>query len=269
MVALKKKLKLKRFKSKRAVGRKSSSVSAAVKSFVKRTVARNIENKSIQIQYSQSLLGYAGSAVLNQLPITPYTGYMSITQGVGQNQRIGNEIRIKKLMYNYVLRPLSQDPTINPNPQPIEVQIIFAHTRDQPALIPSVGDYQSLFQLNGTSAPPQGTLEDLCQPFNKDYWNILKVVHHKIGYATAEGTGNSPTAQYFANNDFKLNVVRRINLTKYAPKIVKFNDTNNTPTTRGVFVFFNILPAGQSPALGSNIQPVRVHSFATLDYEDA
>lgn len=261
-------------KSKRAPLRKKMKttkpkVSLAVKKYVKTSLARNIENKSAQIQYSASLQGYAGSAIMNQFPCTPYTGYMTITQGVAQNNRIGNEIRIKKLMYNYVLRPLAQDAVNNPNPQPIEVQIIFAHTLDQPALIPAVGDYQSLFQLNGTSAPPQGTLEDLCTPFNKDYWKILKVVRHKIGYSSAQGTGNQATAQYFANNDFKLNVVRSVNLTKYAPKIVKFNDANNTPTTKGVFVFFNVIPAGQSPALASGIQPIRVHSYVTMDYEDA
>lgn len=266
---MKKKSQKRGGKSKRAAGRKGSAVSVAVKSYVKKTLARNIENKSAQIQYSASLYGYAGSPTLNQFPLTPYTGFMTISQSVLQNGRVGNEIKVKKLMYNYVLRALAQDVAINPSPQPMEVQIIFAHTRDQPALIPSVGDYQSLFQLNNTSAPPQGTLEDLCSPFNKDYWNILKVVNHKIGYATAEGSGNQPTAQYFANNDFKLNVVRRINLTKYAPKIIKFNDANNTPTTKGVFVFFNVLPAGQSAALNNTTLPVRVHSYVTLDYEDA
>jgi hypothetical protein len=254
---------------KRAAGRKGSSVSVAVQKYVNKSIARNIENKMVQIQYSASLLGYAGTLTMNQFPLTPYAGFMTIAQGVSQNARLGNEIRVKKLMYKYVLRPLAYDVTVNPSPQPVEVQIIFANVKNYPASIPGVTDYQNLYQLNGTSTPPTGALEDLCQPFNKDYWNILKVVRHKIGYSDNFGTGANASTQYYSNNDFKLNVVRRVNVTKLAPKIIKFNDTNNTPTSRGLFVFFNVIPAGQSAPFGAGINPIRLHSYVTLDYEDA
>lgn len=86
-------------KSKRAPLRKKMKttkpkVSLAVKKYVKTSLARNIENKSAQIQYSASLQGYAGSAIMNQFPCTLHRLH-DHNPGVAQNNRIGNEIRIK------------------------------------------------------------------------------------------------------------------------------------------------------------------------------
>ena len=172
-------------------------------------------------------------------------------------------------MFRYVLRPLAYDATINSVPQPYEVQMLFCRVKNNPTSIPASAEVNNLFQLNNASLGPQGTLEDLCVPFNKDYWEILKVQRHKIGYADNTGSGAQITSAYLANNDFKLNVVNSINLTKYYPKTVKFNDTTNTPTTKGIFLLINVIPAASSAAIPATQLPVRIHSYIDYQYEDS
>jgi len=244
-------------------------VPSSVKTYVKKQIHSQIENKSIQLQYTTSLYGVNGSASLNAIPLSPYSGFLAVTQGSGPNYRNGNTITTRRLMFRYVMRPLSYDAVINTVPQPYEIQMIFCRVKNDPASIPVSAEVNQLFQLNNSALGPQGTLEDLCMPFNSDYWQILKVVRHKLGYADNVGTGQQATAQYFANNDFKMNVVRSINLTKYMPKVVKYNDTGATPTSKGVFLLINVIPAGQSGAIGANQQPVRIHSYIDYTYEDA
>jgi len=53
----------------------------------------------------------------------PYTGYGTIPQGVTQGTRIGNTVKVKKLMLSYVLRPTSYNATFNAFPQPVEVDL--------------------------------------------------------------------------------------------------------------------------------------------------
>jgi len=252
-----------------AVGRKRSSVSVAVKKYVKSIVHKEAENKCIQLNYTTSLYSVTGSTTLNAFPISPYASYMAITQGVGQAGRVGNKIRTRKLMFNYVLRPLSYDATINTLPQPMEIQMIFGRTRNSPALLPAAADVQQMFQGSNGVIQPTGTLEDLCLPFNDDYWDIVKVVRHKLGYAESAGTGGSATSQYFSNNDFKMNVIRKLNLTKYIPKLLKYNDATNSPTSKGLFLFINVIPAGGSSPFGPTQLPCRIHSYINFEYEDS
>ena len=246
-----------------------ASVSQNVKAYVKKAIHVSNENKSVQLQYTTSLYGVNGSSTLNAFPVCPYTGYLTVAQGVGQNGRVGNSIKTRSLMFRYVLRPLAYDATINSVPQPYEVQMLFCRVRNNPTSIPASAEVNNLFQLNNASLGPQGTLEDLCVPFNKDYWEILKVQRHKIGYAENTGSGAQITSSYLANNDFKLNVVNSVNLTKYYPKTVKFNDTTNTPTTKGIFLLINVISAVSSAAIPATQLPVRIHSYIDYQYEDS
>lgn len=248
---------------------KKKAVPTAVKTYVKKQIHGQIENKSIQLQFTSSLYGVNGSPTLNAVPLSPYSGFLAITQGVGPNARTGNIIKTRRLMFRYVLRPLSYDAVINTIPQPYEIQMIFCRVKSDPTSVPVSAEVNQLFQLNNSALGPQGTLEDLCMPFNTDYFQVFKVVRHKLGYADNVGTGQQANAQYFANNDFKMNVVRSINLTKYMPKTVKFNDNSATPTSKGVFLMINVIPAGQSSAIGATQLPVRIHSYLDYQYEDA
>jgi len=200
----------------------------------------------------------------------PYVGYNVISQGIGAGQRIGNEIKIRKVMLNYVIRPLPYSSTTpgNPFPCPVEVELFLGNIKQAPGLLPGTVDIGYLFQGGNVSYAPGGTLNDLVADVNRDYWNIKKRWRHKLGSASYTGTGGSVDSQYLTNNDFKFNVVKKLDITKMCPKTFKFNDTDNTLQGPNLFFFMQCV-AAQGGAFGSGVQACRLEYWVHLAYEDA
>lgn len=110
-------------------GRKSSAVSSAVKTYVKRTLHSAIENKCVQINAGSNFGNVFESPDLNAYPMCPLTAFWTIPQGVGQGGRIGNVIKIRKVRLNYILRPTPYDALVNPAPQPSEIQMFLGFVK--------------------------------------------------------------------------------------------------------------------------------------------
>jgi len=252
-----------------AVGRKGSSVSVGVKNYVKRALHTAIEDKGVQINPGPLLFGNVlESPDFNAYPMLPLTTYWTINQGSGQGNRVGNIIKTRKVMLNYILNPVSYDAGVNPNPAPSEVRMMLGYVKNTPSFAPIAGDINQLFQAGSTSAAPVGNLKDLISVYNKDYWEIKKSWTHKLGFASNTGTGALVGAQYFSNNDFKLNVMKKIDITKLCPKTCVFNDTSGTTNTKNLFfMFYAVSTQG---ATTSNITtPVRIDYWIDYVYEDA
>lgn len=162
--------------------KKKPTVSLAVKKYVKSTMSRNIEDKCVQVNAGASFGNILESPDMNMYPMLPYLGYMSIPQGVTQGTRIGNQVKVKKLMLNYVLRPTPYDAVFNPSTVPFHVNMFLGYVNDVPGLIPTNTDLASLFQSGASSIAPVGTLRDLISVINTDYWTIKKRWSHKLGF---------------------------------------------------------------------------------------
>lgn len=253
------------FKKKRVAKR---TVSVAVKNYVKRSIAVATENKVVNFQQQLSFGNAAANSSLYAHPILPYTGFGTIGQGITQGARIGNEIKIRKVMLKYVLRPTGYDVGSNPFPVPIEVEMYLGRTRGVPGEIPAVVDFNNLYQSGSTVFGPAGNLNDLLTEVNTDYWTIKKRWRHKIGFAGNNGSGAIAASQYFNNNDFKLNVVKKMNITKLCPKTLKFNDSNNTVQGPGLFFFYQALSANGNTN-GSTVLPCHITYWIDIHYEDA
>lgn len=261
----------KRIIRKKRVVRKTSkpkSVSVAVKKYVKKALAVNIENKSIAVTASTSFGNILESPDMNVYPMMPYTGYLTIPQGVTQGTRTGNQVKIRRVMLNYALFPLKYDAVTNITPQPIEVLMYLGTIKRAKGEIPFAPDFSNLFQLGGTSTAPTGTLIDTCFDINKDFWDIKKSWRHKIGYSNYDGTGTSGTFQRFANNDFKLSVIRKMDITKMCPASLKFDDSNTTTQGNNLFLFYQAVSANGN-SLAATQQLAQLNFFLTITYEDA
>jgi len=247
---------------------RKSTVGLAVKSYVKRAIHANIENKRQSYNQIYAVGSYANSNTLYARPITPYTGYMVINQGLGQADRTGNRLKVVKAMLRYVAFPLSYDPGANPTPIPQEFQIILGYPKQTSGTIPSNAVIQQLFQVGNTSQPPQGDLGDLITPFNKDVWTIKKYIRHKIGNSAVEGTGSSTNSAYYANNDFKFNVVRSLDITSIYPKNINFNDAGVTHQGAGLYIMVQAINANGTTKSAA-IQSLSFEFTVDLTYEDA
>jgi len=256
-------------RKKRVVGKKRSSVSAGVKQYVKSYLHSQIENKCVQINPGPVSFGnFLESPDFNAYPMAPLNTYWNINQGVGQGNRIGNIIKVRKTYLNYTLNPQPYNAGTNTTPQPSEVRLMLGYVKSTPTFSPVPGDFAQLFQSGSSSAAPVGTLKDLIAVYNVDYWNIKKSWTHKIGYASSTGTGGPADQQYLANNDFKLNVVRRLDITKHMPKTCVFNDTSATTNTKNLFFMYYAVAANGGTY--SNITlPVRIDFWIDFHYEDA
>lgn len=265
-----KKTTMKKRTYKKKTGTKK--VSLAVKKYVSRTLHTQIENKTSLYTGSVAVTAYNFNSTMQVLSMIPYAG---IVQSSTQAGRIGCEIRTRSCYFNFSLSPSSYNASSNPFPTPQEVLIMFGKVKNSRAQVPVSADFAKLWQDGSTSHAPFSTTLDLLQNVNTDFWTVYKIIRCKVGYAIANNSFGSPptasganTAAYFyANNDYKLNVCRRINITKYCPKIVKFNDTTSQPTNDGLYMWVMAVPADGSTQIASNA--IQMQYTLNYVYEDA
>lgn len=253
----------KSFRGKRS--RPSRGVSSAVKSYVKRQISSNIENKTQYDEGQITISAYNVSTSLYAIPLSPYTNYTEIFQNVGAGSRIGNQIKIKKVVLKYILTPLPYNATLNPTPCPQMIKLWFGYQKNKP--LERVAATPSFFQLGSTASQPTGFLQDLIQATNKDLFKIYKSRVHKLGFANNQGSGGQVGYQYEANNDFKMNIMSSIDVTRYMTKKILFSDTGIDQTNgHGLFMYATAIRAdGQVNAP----QPVTLQWWLDYSYEDA
>lgn len=256
-------------KNKNAKNR-GKATKSSVKAIVKREIAKNVENKTFQLQATRDIWNCTSSAFSSQVfPIAPQSNAnngMEITQGVGQGQRVGNTLNIKKLMFRYYIAPNGYNASSNPQPRPMYIILWVYYDKASPTVIqPLIGS--SILQQGNTTVGLTNTPQDFLNPVNSDRWRVLMRKVHKIGYAQSSGTGDLPQYQSFTNNDFKMAYRGTINMTKWVNKKIKYSDTNNIPNNRTLLYCFQAVSA-ISPF---NSTELPAFAFVNLDmeYEDA
>jgi len=243
-------------------------VSLSVKKYVKRALHAEIENKQIAASVTTSFGNINESPDLNAYPILPYSGFLTLPQGVTQGTRTGNQCKIRKVYLNYVLVPLPYNATTNTTPVPLHVQMFLGAVKQYKGILPQSADINLLFQLGGTSLAPGGTVLDLTYQVNKDNWDIKKMWMHKLGMANYGGTGTNPGFQSYANNDYKLNVVNKMDITKHCAAAMKFNDGNSTHQGANLFLMFQAV-ASNGLALAATQVVAQLQYSVIIEYEDA
>lgn len=257
-------------KAKRPYKTKSkgtTSVTKAVRTYVKKTIHSQIENKTIQYSRNLAIGNVLNSTSLYAQALTPHSSSYTIAQGLGQANRIGNVIRVIKATLNYILYPISYDAVANPTPRPCEVMLVFGNIKGNTKSLPG-GAVSSIYQDGNTAAAADGTLSDMLRSFNKDFWNVKKRIVHKVGCSAYTGSGAAGGPQYYNNNDFPFNVKRRLDLTSMFPKRITFEDTVVDPTSNGLFLMMEAVSAENS-LFGATVTPIGVEYWVDLVYEDA
>ena len=65
-----------------------------------------------------------------------------------------------------------------------------------------------------------------------------------------------------------MNVVRKMNIAKYCPKVFKFNDNATFAFSKGLFFFYQTIPSFTTSAFANTIQPAHTDYFVTFEFED-
>lgn len=206
---------------------------------IKAVVSREEEHKE-SVQFSTltqfppvNNAGWTGSST----SIAPSNTGIVIPQGTGQGNRIGNQIRTRKAVVKGIIHPYPYDPSSNVQPMPTQVRMLIFKDKfnkaGQPASVAL-----DLFQQGSTNLPPQNDLVDMILEVNKDRYTVYHDQVFKIGTAAYTGTGALPTFQNFENNDFTLNAQFEIDVTKFLPSVVKYNDSTASPMSDGLWMIF-------------------------------
>lgn len=232
-------------------------VSEAVKKYVKKFVESEQESKiAVGI--------YAGAGVTQTDSLTTpltYNAIPSIYQGAEQSDRVGSKIKVKKMMYRYVLNRVA----VSPANAPIVTYVVVGRLRNSYDT-PSLTDFNMLKIANTAGgAFTKGPITSLDRrtfltPFNLDVWDIKLVKKHKVwnqSNSTSLGT---------TNNDFSYFNEGSLDLTPYIKKDWRYMDTTNQlPENEGLYVmFFGMAADGLTWTNG-----VAVDTCITVEYYDA
>jgi len=251
-----------------------SAVTKSVKRYVKRTIHRMAENKTIStaLNLNANFFNAAsnGWVTNNVYPMTFDDTVLICSQNNTQSGRVGNKVRVVKSTTKFCLTANPYSATTNLFPQPVDVRVFIFSLKQEPiiGLNGSVSQFGALFQNGNSSYGPGTYITDQIADFNKDNFVIHYDKMVKVGNATSTGTGSVAGSQYFANNDYHQNVIRKINTTKMLSKIYGWNDSNANPHS-GKAVYIAFLPSLASGAVATaGQQPFQIWFNTKIEYED-
>lgn len=253
------------------VSKRKPAVSSSVKAYVRKALIKAPEKK------------FSTPWIVTTVPISSvnpsYTIYTNnniyqnalngITQGVAQNQRVGNQITITKLILKVILTcttntlALCEEPFIQQGV--VDTYIIYKKDgtdfEDPP---------YNFYQIGATAQAPQGTVHDLTSSVNTDVYTVLYHRRRKMGQAFTNG-GNS-----LSNNDFKcLDYFQYDYCKKYGPIKLKFNDNGNFDNIRiesiGIISMYHNADGSPTTAIGeagNTNSPVYYSSETFVEFFD-
>ncbi len=240
-----------------------------IKRIINQQIAKRVETKTWVFTKGLTKLSDYGSSTFddnNKIELTPTYG-QQLGQGTGASQRVGNKIRVKRATLKLVMYPAAYDNVgneLNTVPQPYDVRMIITHSKQTPSEV-VVGS--NFFDNGNTTAPPSNRLTDMVRDVNRNVFVVNKDARFKIGNASYEGSASNPHFSYYANNDYKLNLMRTFDVTKYLPKNIEWNDVVGVPTSFVPSCIFLIAPAvGTITPTGEF--PIEYYSELKIDYTD-
>lgn len=256
------------FKKPRKVARKGvkkatkPKVSQAVKSYVKRTIARDVENK------------YLISRALNQViptavGVTPYAVSLlpSLANGSSRHTRVGNNVKLKNGFINGRVNLLPYNATSNINGCPIAVKMWLLSSKQYNEIGAFSGTIAAtaFFRSDTSPAGMSGNVLDLTQSVEPE--NFIVYEEQTIVLGTSGATSNFPSTSVDAYTANAYSAPFYFNWSKHV-KTLKYNDTasSSIPTNRNLWLVFQAVSLdGRS----LTVNPAELHYTIENHYEDA
>jgi len=172
---------------------------------------------------------------------------VSCPLGTSSSNRVGNEIRVKRVTLKMNFVPLPYDATTNPVPSPQIVKVYFGYHKPQIAqsrnrLTAGAVDF---FTFGATAVNPSGQITDLNRETNKELYSIVKKSRNfKIGTSQTFNAGTDHS--YWGNNDFKSFKQYDVDITKHVNMVQRFNESDPASSNRGLFAYVTCVAADGS-----------------------
>ena len=235
-----------------------AKVSKTVKRYVKKQISANIENKCFVYYGANTNINTAGASLdcanLYLLPL--------LSQGTGQANRIGNQIKIKKAVVKGYVNIIPYNATTNPLTAPVMVKMWLVSHRKSMTF--ATGATSNFFETGNSSTGFQGNMLDMVLTVNKEAWLVHKTKTFKIGAGSNTTTGPISSNAYFDNSP--MNKPFSFNFGKYIKAKLRYDDTGTTPTNKNMYLF---IQAVYSDGSSNAVTPAEYHYDVRIDYEDA
>lgn len=247
---------------------------------INKVLARKVETKISQ--YSGSITVRSINALTSQaqfdagcLMVNPQgaiipaivQGYPVIANGVGQDQRIGDELKIKGQYIDYLINANDYDATFNPVPSPQIVTLWVVKPKIKNAQGLAVSEVQagstSIFfenQFSGDSGFT-GNLIDILRKVDTDNFQVIAKRVMKVGWQGNLSTTN--VVNSFQSNDYKQFYKGRIKIPSYTWKC----DRNDLMQGRCIYMFATTMN-GNGLTLATSVLPVSLEFNLTTYYTD-
>jgi len=246
--------------------RKAGPKKASLVKTIKRVIHSQIENKIINKPGVNIALRYAS------LVDTPVALILHPTpaQGVGQAQRIGNQIRVMKGYVNGRVNLLPYNLASNNVVAPVVIKMWLCKrkaTNTQLTGLPDQADYNEFFQSGNGTVGFQGNPLDLIFDVNKDVWTVFATKQVTLNNANFSNGATGPIA---ADNNsctypFRFDFTKHLGLCKYNDNV-----PNQDPTNKELFLVFQTIPCDGQTASGTEGQRMaEIHYNIVHEYEDA
>ncbi|AXH73545.1 MAG: putative capsid protein [Cressdnaviricota sp.] len=246
---------------------KKAIVPQSIKTYVNKTIHRQIENKIADFHYNGDVMynitnnptQWTGNNIIYLSPNSASLNGVAIIQGTGQDERIGNKIRIMKAMLSAVIYPVDELAV----DKPLDVNFYIcnfkqANTNTDVSTICT----NKFFQDGSTSLGLSGTLADNVLRVNNDLVRCYRKFTKKLGPAMND------TNQKFINNDYKYHQQFTLDVTKYLKSVYTFNDTDQPPIDPFVCLIVSPVPC-DNVLDGPDENRCFITYTVELTYEDA
>lgn len=238
--------------------------------FIKKVVGTETETKQAFIQTGQSLLKFNSgiNSQADMIQILPNIG-----QGVGENQRIGNQIRAKKLTVKGFIKLDVNDVADSSTLPNVIVRMMIVTMKTAPSFTDAQGQWGkigTLLKKGGTTSAFEGYLQDIYAPINTDVFTVHADKRFYLTQSYLNAQGASVPSTYVAQDITKTVKFFNINV-KCKNRLLKFDEDvqgDVGPSNFGPFLVLGYsyldgsAPDSVSTKVGLNIDTI-------FNYEDA
>lgn len=200
-------------------------------------------------------------------------GY-TIARGSGDNQMIGNRIRITSLVHDFTIYPTPYNVTTNTQCRPSIVRLYYFKVKQFPAQDQDVNYYanyttsaaSNFFDFSSNDAGFVGGLFDITRKIAPENYTYITHRTYKVGQSVPPVTSGTSGDHIYSNNDYKMSIIGRVNLSKHVHANYTKNDANQW-TKPWLFCLIQVV-AGNGDIYATTQLPICVQSNISCVYTD-
>lgn len=232
---------------------------------VRRLVAKEILNKAEKKVFIQTNINVGVQTANGSSPTSVYLT-PNTSQGTGDQQRIGNRIRVTNGQITGFVNLLPYNAVTNSSAPPIWVKMwLCSYIRQNTSTVGSTDATTSFFQASGGTNGFNGSMQDLVAPVNQDSWKLYETRTIKLGVANTNATQPASTGAWLDSSSMSVQFQFAIPAEHCTQ--LSYNDTASTiATNKNLWLFVQAVPADGSG--GGGQAPVEFHITNFQEFTD-